>query len=304
MASSTTAYLTIDVGGTYLKSAVLSQQGMVFHGSAFMAKSPSCGSRDEIMLAFADTITRGLEYIEEKRMKPGGIGLAFPGPFDYAKGIPLMEHKFRSLYGFNLREAIYNIQGVPPTIPIRFIHDANAVLAGEIWKGNAEGFNNAAVITLGTGLGFAFSENWIVQCNNLGGPLVTIFKLPYKDGILEDYASKRGFLKIYSEISGKTDTEGIKVSDIGKWADGQDKNSIRTFSEVGRILASSVHDILIGKNIQCLLLAGQISRSFSHMEESLKQGLHDVECLRKISAVKSIENAALLGVLRSINYLS
>ena len=211
-----------------------------------------------------------------------------------------MNHKFQGIYGFKLRDYFYEIPGVPTDIPIKFIHDANAVLAGEMWKGNAFEYENAAVITLGTGLGFAFSQKKIVQCNEIGGPGISIFKIPFRNGILEDYTAKRGFLKIYSEFSSKKEIKGIEVSDIGKWAQEGDETSIQTFNEVGKILAESLEHIFLERNIECLLFGGQISRSFQLMERSLTEALKNVECLRKITSVKSIENAALLGALQKI----
>jgi len=293
------AYLVIDVGGTYLKSAILNKEGGVFEGSALMTKSFSEGSKEEILEALKHTILSGLAFITFKKVLLMGIGMTFPGPFDYNKGEPLMDHKFKNIYGVGLREFIRSIPGVFQQVPIQFKHDANAVMAGELWKGNAQGYENAAVVTLGTGLGFAFSHNKIVQCNSLGGPLITIFKLPYKQGILEDYTAKRGFIKIYREISGNLSPD-IEVSEIGKGADAGDFACIQTIREIGKILAESLKPILIEKNIQCLLFAGQISRSFCHMEEVLKLGLQEVECLRKISMVRSIDNSALLGVLQTI----
>lgn len=294
------AYLTVDAGGTYLKSAVLNQTGEILMNSGYVTKSFSKSSKENIIKAFYETVTHGLNCIEKMGMILGGIGIAFPGPFDYENGIPLMEHKFISIHGVNLREVICRIPGVSHDVPIKFMHDANAVLVGELWKGKAVGHDNAAVVTLGTGLGFAFSENGVIQCNSLGGPMVTIYRLPYRQGILEDYASQRGFLHIYQKITGKIVTGKIKVSDIGKWACEGDLHSIKTFQTVGKILAESLAEILIERNIQCLLLGGQISRSFHYMEESLKQGLKEVECLRRISVVESIDNAALLGVLKNI----
>lgn len=300
MTLSMTAYLAIDVGGTYLKSAVLDQSGEVLSNSGYIRNSFSKGSKEKILQSFNETVSNGLNYLEKMRISPEGICIAIPGPFDYENGVPLMEHKFKSIYGVNLREIIHNIPGISSHLPIKFMHDANAVLAGELWKGNAQGYDNAAVVTLGTGLGFAFSQKKVIQCNELGGPMITIFKIPYGKGILEDYASQRGFLHIYREITGNTGTDKIKVSDIGKWADEGEKHCIQIFSEVGKILAESLRKILNDRNIQCLLLGGQISRSFHHMEKSLIQGLKNVECLEKISAVKSIENAALQGTIRDI----
>lgn len=294
------AYLIIDAGGTYLKSAVLNRTGEILMDSGYITKSFSKSSKEKIIQAFYETVTHGLNCIERMGMILGGIGIAFPGPFDYENGIPLMEHKFMRIHGVNLQEVICRIPGVSPDVAIKFMHDANAVLAGELWKGKAVGHDNAAVVTLGTGLGFAFSQNGVIQCSSLGSPMVTIYRLPYGQGILEDYVSQRGFLQIYQKITGKTESGKIKVSDIGNWACKGDLHSIQTFRIVGKILAESLEKILIERNIQCLLLGGQISRSFHYMEESLKQGLKEVKCLRKISVVESIDNAALFGVLKNI----
>ena len=296
-----TAYLIIDAGGTFLKSAVLDFRGEVCQGSLFSVNSSSEGAKDEILQAFSETIAKGLGFLKEQGMELGGIGIAFPGPFDMEKATPLMKHKFQSVYGLNLREYLYGIPGIDKRVPIKFVHDANAVLVGELWKGNAKGFGNAAVVTLGTGLGFAISDKGEVLCNEIGGPFLSVFKLPYKDGILEDYTAKRGFVRIYSELSGKTDVDRITVSDIGEWAGKGDEASIRTFQKVAEILADSLRDILIERKIECLLFSGQISRSFRHMESTLKEGLKNVGCLKKLSVVESIDHAALLGALRTIN---
>lgn len=300
MASSMIVYLIIDAGGTFLKSAVLDSRGDVLRGSALSADSFSDGSKEEILRAFGDTISKGLKHIEENGMVLKGVGIAFPGPFHIEKATPLMKHKFQPIYGVDLRECFYEIPGMSREIPIMFIHDANAVLVGEIWKGDARGFGNAAVVTLGTGLGFAISKNGKVLCNEIGGPYLSIFKIPYQDGILEDYTAKRGFLKIYSELNGKSVSGEFTVAAIAALADKGDFAAIETFKKVGEILAETLRNILIENNIGCLLFSGQISRSFQYMETSLKEGLTGVNCLKKISAVKNIDHAALLGALYNL----
>jgi glucokinase len=294
------AFLTIDAGGTYLKSAILDSSGEVFPESVLSVESFSDGSKEEILRTFRGIISKGQKFVGEKKMKLKGVGIAFPGPFNIEKATPLMKHKFQAIYGLDLRKCFYQIPDLTHDIPIKFIHDANAVLIGEIWKGNAQGFDNVAVVTLGTGLGFAISENGTVMCNEIGGPFLSIYKLPYKDGILEDYTAKRGLVRIYRELSGKTNADEINVSDIGQWADNGDAASIQTFRKVGEILAESLHDILMEKKIECILFGGQISRSFHHIEGSLREGLKEVECLHKISTINSIDSAALLGAFLTI----
>ncbi|MPM68880.1 hypothetical protein SDC9_115815 [bioreactor metagenome] len=212
-----------------------------------------------------------------------------------------MKHKFHGLYQLNLKKLIGSLPCVDPDLPIRFIHDANAVLMGEQWMGNAQNYNNSAVVTLGTGVGFAHSQNKTIQCNSLGSPSVSIYSTPYKDGILEDYVSQRGVLNIYSDLNQKVMNNDLTVYDIGKQADEGEATSIRTFHIMGDILAQSLSDILQGKKIECLLLGGQISKSYHLFEQSLKEGLRDIESLQQISPVKSIENAAFYGIQASIN---
>ena len=296
------SYIIIDVGGSFLKSAVLNENGFVHASSYFTAKSHSGhDSKEKILQTFAESIAHGLHFINENEMEMGGIGIAIPGPFDYRNGISLMTHKFQTLYEMNLKDLLVEATGINPDLPFVFVQDANAVLYGEQWKGNAKDFTNAAVVTIGTGLGFAHSQNGIVQCNELGSTLISIFKTPYGDGILEDYVSKRGVLKMYSTFAGKETADNMKVVDIAKLADEGDVNAIATFREVGRILSEAIAGILAEKNIECLLFAGQISRAFHHFEATIKEGLKDVGCLKRIALVKSIDYAAFYGVLNILH---
>lgn len=65
-------------------------------------------------------------------MELAGIGIAIPGPFDYAAGVSRMTHKFRSICGVDLRGVLHAMPGVPADAEIRFMQDVNAALAGEI----------------------------------------------------------------------------------------------------------------------------------------------------------------------------
>ena len=297
------SYIIIDVGGSFLKSAVLNEDGYVHDLSYFITKSYAGNeSKEKIIRAFEECITHGLLFIGEKGMEMGGTGIAIPGPFDYHNGLSLMTHKFQSLYGLNLKDLIVEVTSVNPGLPVVFVHDANAVLYGEQWLGYAKDFANTAVVTIGTGLGFAHSQNGTVQCNDWGSPLITIFKTPYGQGILEDYVSKRGILTIYDDMAEKGTAGNLKVIDIANLADKGDRAALATFREVGHILSGVLAGTIAEKNIECLLFAGQISRSFRHMEAAVREGLKNVGGLKQISPVKSIDYAAFYGVLRNINY--
>ena len=190
--------------------------------------------------------------------------------------------------------------GVPTNAPVTFIHDANAVLAGELWRGNAYGRRNVAVVTLGTGLGFAISRNGRILCNPLGGPLLSIFGLSYDGSILEDYVSRRGILAIYKQLNSEADSNHLDVADIGEMAQKGDTISILTFETVGRILGETLKDILSDRKIECLLFGGQISRSFPYIQNPFQKALGHVESLSKIATVQNIDYAAFWGAVSTI----
>ena len=54
---------------------------------------------------------------------------------------------------------------------------------------------------------------------------------------------------------------------------------------------------LVEHGIECLLLGGQISRSFAYMEAALHEGLRDVTGLTRIAPAEHISEAAFYGLL-------
>ena len=156
--------LLLDVGGTFIKCS---------DGRTIPIDSD--GTREEI----ASSLRAALGEADS-------AAIAIPGPFNYNDGTFLMKHKFVDAYG----ERFANLVG-RPSGNFKFIHDVNCMLLGEVVSGAGKGYKRAALIALGTGLGFSMYVDGKVLTNETGSPLVSIWKLPYRDGILEDYVSKR-----------------------------------------------------------------------------------------------------------------
>lgn len=292
--------LLLDIGGTFTKSVVADSGGELLPGSEYSHPMPSDGTRDEICDSLRATVARGAAFAVRHGLQMAGIGVAVPGPFDYAHGIPRMTHKFQAVNGVSLADMLRELPGVGPGMPLAFVHDVNAVLLGELARGNARGFRNAAVVTLGTGLGFACALDGEVQYSPLGSPRISIYNRPCRDGILEDWVSKRGFLRTYAELTGRADL-ALTVADLGRMAGEGDAAARETFAAVGGILAGSLADLLAELRIGCLLFGGQISRSFALLEPALREGLRGVTCLERIAPVAHIGHAAFYGVLAGMD---
>ena len=128
--------------------------------------------------------------------------------------------------------------------------------------------------------------------NESGSPLVTIFKYPCRGGILEDYVSKRGFVDLYFNKTGKR----LTVKEIADSARAGDVDALDTFKTVAGILSGAIAPILEEYSIECLLFGGQISRSCDLMATTLQNSLANIPSLRRIEVISDFDNATFNGL--------
>ena len=175
----------------------------------------------------------------------------------------------------------------------------NTQLYGEMCGGNAKGYGNVCLVALGTGLGFAMSVDGKVLMTPTGSPLVSIWNLPYNGGILEDYASKRGFYNTWEIVTGSKPSDDMTVAEMGRLAGEDDRTALEVFGKVGEFIGKNIKNHLVEFKIECLLFGGQISRSFRFMEEAVRKELSDIEGLQ-ITTVSDFSNAAFKGLVEML----
>ena len=247
----------LDIGGTYIKC----QDGR-------QIPIPSAGPREAIADALRKAVKIPDQVGNDCVVMPGTdraschIGIAIPGPFDYQNGIFRAEHKFAAVKGESFRE----LAGLPADADVRFIHDVCAVLEGSIrMLGLTDG--NTAIVTLGTGLGFAVAQGGEVRYGPTLSPADCIWNLPCGDGILEDKVSGRGVRALYSSLGGGAD---CTARDIAEMAFHGDRTAFEAYEQMGTILGKAIYPILEKLAVRNLLFAGQISQSLSLMEDGLR----------------------------------
>lgn len=251
--SCSSEYRLLDVGGTFIKCADGRQ--VPIH---------SDGNREEIAAALKQAIgpVEGLK----------GVGIAIPGPFDYAHGVFLMKHKFSAVHGVSFRE----LTQLPEDFVLRFHHDVNVLLLGAIRMLGLEK-GNMALVTLGTGLGFACALDGSVRYNEMGSPEHSLWNIPLKDGgILEDRISARGIRTAYARRTGDASQS---AQSIAKLAYGGDEAALEVFSDLGCQLGEALEDIVQELGIDTLLVGGQIAKSLSLMLRPLQNCIEGIRIL-------------------------
>lgn len=265
--------LLLDVGGTFIKCS---------DGRSIPIDSN--GSEKEISETFK-VVFKKFEGITS-------VAVAIPGPFDYENGIFLMQHKFASLYGKKFAE----VADAPDHIKFKFIHDVNCMLLGELNSRKEPLYSNTALVTIGTGLGFSFCKDNIIQKNLTGSPAIPIYNRPYRDGILEDYVSKRGITDLYFKLSDGQAKKDITVLEIARLAYTGNKPALLAFSQAGHILGESLRPVIEENKIESIVFGGQIAKSFDLMKKAVCDELEAIECIKEIRTVSDFDNTTFKGL--------
>ncbi len=285
----------MDVGGTFIKSGLTTVDGVLLDGTQQTVAINSDGTKEEICNSLTAAVRQGIELIDYYGHTLAGVGICMPGPFNYFTGVSKMVHKFSAILDVSLLDLIHGMEGLE-NVPVVFGHDVNTQLLGEMVGGNAKGQTDVCLVSLGTGLGFAMAKDGKVMMSELGSPAISIWNRPYGDGILEDYASKRGFYNTWEMVTGQRPSEDMTVAMMGSMASEGDATSLEVFRRVGEFIGKTIRPILEEQKTVCLLFGGQISRSFRFMEDAVRAELAGISDLKTISTVSDFSNAAFKGL--------
>jgi glucokinase len=283
--------LTFDVGGSHVSAAVcfpgdyhLGPVASALHQSI----STSAGFVD--LLSNLGSQAAGGPDGDPNGDFAGGIAatLAVPGPFDLEAGVSLMRHKLPYLYGVDLRHALAARFGCGFD-QVRFLNDANAYLLGEVGAGAGRGYNRVIGLTLGTGIGSAFTIGGRLVIEGPGVPKDgEIWNLPYESGIVEDYVSGRAITAAYARRSGKR----FSAAEVAAAAPA-DPAARDAFTELGDHLGGVIDTLLAGFGADAVVVGGGISRASDLFLPAVRSRLQHTAPELCVSQLQ--ERAALVG---------
>lgn len=266
--------LSLDVGGTFVKHGLFIENEGLVESSVGQFPMATSGNAVQIVNTLGSFL----------RAHPADlVSVSIPGPMDYAHGISFMKHKFVSLYGLPLDEALAPYLG---GAPITFLHDGVSFLLGEMYDGNAARFERPAGVMLGTGLGFITGEDRRACINERDIPAFPLWNQPYRDGIAENYVSSQAMREHYARRTGvETDVKSISVA-----ARAGDQDAQAVFEENGRRLGEMLRKKWELLHFDGVVIGGQIARSLDLMQAPLRESLPV-----PVVAAAHLSDAALRG---------
>jgi len=265
-------YLTLDVGGTKIKGGVLTESGTLYKNNImeFDALSQEC--EKVILDNFVQILERLTISIEDDNPIIIAIGVAFPGPFDYFKGICLITgiDKYESIYKINIKDRMTTLisqnnvlkKCIEKNYKFLFLHDIQAFAIGESYCGKASKYKRVMYVCIGTGAGSAFTiDNRIVISQSENVPENGwIYKTKLKKSIVDDYISARGLRDLCMEYLG-SDIDG---KTLYKMAGKNNKEALAVFDQFGKNLLEALEEFTCSFKPECIILGGQISKSYQY----------------------------------------
>lgn len=288
--------LGADIGGSHITAGLVDiSKRKVSKNSILRRKVDSNGSVADIIQNWSSVIK---EIFQNAKIKPGKMGVAMPGPFNYEEGISYIKglNKYEALYGLNIKELLSSAVGVESS-EIIFVNDAPCFLQGEVFVGSAKNYDHAIGITLGTGFGTAIFHHDLATDAEL-------WQAPFKDSIAEHYFSTEWFLNQYRS---KFNKEVENVKELAVLA-VNDSKSLNIFEEFGKNLAIFLENVITQEKPQILICGGNISKAFNLFGPSLNHQLRKQNILIEVKPAVLGEQSALIGAASSwsskdINYL-
>ncbi|MDO3412519.1 ROK family protein [Saccharibacillus sp. CPCC 101409] len=301
---SSSLIVAFDVGGTQIKAAAV-VGGAVREDTIGYYESRADLAADDIIARFAGIFVDTLDKAGPDAAADG-LGLAFPGPFDYEAGVSRIRGlgKFDALYGLAVGELLERElranertkARLAPRFRIVFENDAALFGLGESAAGGAaESARRAVCLTIGTGLGSCFLEQGRLVKHREDAPDEGwLYTVPYENGIADDYISRRGVLALAEELG--LDARRLDVRELAGLAESGEEKARLLFERFGRRMALILTPSLLKFRPEVVVLGGQISKS-AHL---FAPAFEAEAAAAGLAANIEVSSDTLLGTLRGI----
>ena len=258
----------IDLGGTFMKGAVVTEEGCIVHKEEIPTEAEK-GAADVLvrMERFVRDLAAG---IRKDAGSFAGVGIGIPGFIDDTSGVAV-EVVNMGWRRVEVRAVLAKRLG----LPVYLDNDANVAALGEAWAGAGRGRKLALCVTLGTGVGggIVIDGRVLRGANTMAGEIGHIVLEPGGapcncglHGCLETLASATGVVRLAKEavargVPSALPEEGLTSADVfaaaGRGDEAARQATDHAVESLGRGLA-------IGANIlnpEVIVVGGGMSKA-------------------------------------------
>lgn len=238
--------LGIDIGGTNIGL------GLVENGHVIRSVSVPSFSPGATLDQTTDYLKQQIDAIMTPEVK--GIGFGVPSVVDVENGIVYDTANIPSWQEVHLKSIFEKKYGCPVAVN----NDSNCYALGAYASMFASSKPDSLVaITLGTGVGMGLVIDGKLFCGAHCG-VGELSCLPYKDGTIEDYTSKKFFLNA-----------GWCPKDAGEAARNGDPKAQALFEEFGEHLGYAISTVLYAYDPRTIVLGGGVGNNYPFFRKSM-----------------------------------
>lgn len=139
-------YIGVDIGGTSFKIGLVREDGTIINKMSYFVKNSA--KQEEMIIELAHKILDFIKVNEIPLDNIVGVGIGCPGSINSKLGVCDYSN---NLKWYDLK--IVEILNKYINLPIKITNDANAATLGEYKFGVGKNYQNAIMLTLGTGVG-------------------------------------------------------------------------------------------------------------------------------------------------------
>lgn len=240
-------YIGIDLGGTQIRGGRIVDDVLMVQNCM---QTPNQNANEHSVI---DSIKEIIRTVMDEHVEAIGIGV--PGMVDRDKGI--VYHVMNIRY-WEKKVELKKILEKEYEIPIYIDNDANCFALGERHFGIGRNFEHFVGLTVGTGLGGGIiQQGRLLADANCGSGEFGM--LPYKDNVLEYYASGSFFKNMY-KIEGK---------EMYLRACNNDPEALEAYKQLGRHLAEAVMMVVLTIDPQMIVFGGSVAKAHKLYEQEL-----------------------------------
>lgn len=262
-------YLTIDVGGTYIKYALMDAEATIIEQGEvptpkmkldpethhyIMDKDVMDGLWHDFVEAVGGIYDKYADQIE-------GIAMSAPGRIDAQKGYFYTSGALIYIGERDMAKVMAERCPKPFTVE----NDAKSAALAELWKGSMKGIDNGIVMTLGTGIGGAVIINGQLYRGTTfaAGEFSCIptqwTQMPVSSTLWSSYASTSSLVRKYAEKKGVS-TEGVSGRTFFEAANNGEQDALEVLDDFCLGIATGLFGLQLALDVQKVAIGGGISK--------------------------------------------
>jgi len=265
----------IDLGATNIRGAVVSGNSL---SDIVAVRIHSDGEVEDVL--------GDIYHVVDRLIREGveAIGIGVPSVVDVEEGIVYDVQYIPSWVEVPLKKILESRYGKPVFVN----NDANCFARGEYYFGKGRGAGSMIGLTLGTGLGGGVIINGkLFAGHNCGAGEFGL--LPYKDNVLEYYASGSFFKNLY----------GLDGVEVFEGASNGDARSLPLYGELGVHVGQGIKAVIYTYDPELIVLGGSVSKAYDLFRDAMWKEIRTLAYGKSAERIRvevsDLKNSGILG---------